>query len=56
MKKMKIRLLTAALLLLVSVFPVNTVAEGEDIIIESDMTWSNDMSLSQNVRVLNGGS
>ncbi len=40
----------------VSIIPSNAVAEGDDIIIESDMTWSDDMTLSQNVRVVNGGS
>jgi len=39
------------------VLPSGASAEsGEDIIIESDMTWEQDMSLSQNVRVINGGS
>ena len=56
MRKMEAKLLIAVLLLSVSVFSINASAEGEDIIIESDMTWSDDMSLSQNVRVLNGGS
>tara|TARA_B100000683_G_scaffold72098_1_gene70608 strand:- start:5 stop:1780 length:1776 start_codon:yes stop_codon:yes gene_type:complete len=56
MRKMKVGLLITILLLSVSVFSTNASAEGDDIIIESDMTWSGDMSLSQNVRVLNGGS
>ena len=56
MSKMEAKLLIAVLLLSVSVFSINSSAEGDDIIIESDMTWSDDMSLSQNVRVLNGGS
>tara|TARA_Y100000588_G_scaffold116726_1_gene127797 strand:- start:21188 stop:22570 length:1383 start_codon:yes stop_codon:yes gene_type:complete len=34
----------------------NSMAEGEDIIVESNLTWMNDMDLSQNVRVVNGGS
>ncbi|MBI87503.1 MAG: hypothetical protein CMB67_00525 [Euryarchaeota archaeon] len=34
----------------------NVYADDEDIIIESNMTWSSDMTLSQNVRVMNGGS
>ena len=56
MRKMEAKLLTVVLLLSVSLFSINVTAEGDDIIIESDMTWSDDMSLSQNVRVLNGGS
>ena len=56
MRKMQVKLLIAVLLLSVSVFSTNASAEGDDIIIESDMTWSEDMSLTQNVRVLNGGS
>ena len=39
------------------VLPSGALAESEDdIIIESDMTWEQDMTLSQNVRVINGGS
>ena len=34
----------------------NSSADGEDIIVESNMTWSGEMTLSQNVRILNGGS
>ena len=34
----------------------NSMAEGEDIIVESNLTWMNNMDLSQNVRVVNGGS
>ena len=56
MGKMGARLLTAVLLLSVSLLSMNATAEGDEIIIESDMTWSDDMDLSQNVRVLNGGS
>ena len=56
MGKMEARLLTAVLLLSVSLLSMNATAEGDEIIIESDMTWSDDMDLSQNVRVLNGGS
>ena len=40
----------------VTIIPSNAVAEGDEIIIESDMTWSDDMTLSENVRVVNGGS
>jgi hypothetical protein len=37
--------------------PTNALAEsGEDIVIESDMTWEQDMILSKNVRIINGGS
>ncbi len=49
-------MLCLLLLLSVSFIPSNAVAEGDDIIVESDMTWSDDMTLSQNVRVVNGGS
>ena len=56
MRRMEAKLLTTVLLLSVSVFSMSASAEGDDIIIESDMTWSDDMSLSQNVRVVNGGS
>ena len=56
MRKMEAKLLIAVLLLSVSVFSMNASADGDDIVIESDMTWSDDMSLSQNVRVINGGS
>ena len=39
------------------VLPSGALAEsGEDILIESNMTWEQDMTLSQNVRVINGGS
>ena len=40
----------------VAFIPGNSVAEDDDIIIESNMTWSDEMTLSQNVRVINGGS
>lgn len=40
----------------VAFIPGNSVAEDDDIIIESNMTWSGEMTLSQNVRVINGGS
>ena len=56
MRRMEAKLLTAVLLLSVSLFSMSASAEGDDIIIESDMTWSDEMFLSQNVRVLNGGS
>ena len=49
-------MLCLLLLLSVAFIPSNAVAEGDDIIVESDMTWSDDMTLSQNVRVVNGGS
>ena len=48
-------MLCIVLLFSVTVIPSNAVAEGDDIIIESNMTWSDDMALSQNVRVVNGG-
>ena len=50
--------ITLCLVLLFSVafIPCNAVAEGDDIIIESNISWSDDMTLSQNVRVVNGGS
>ena len=53
---MEAKLLIAILLLSVSVFSMSASAEGDDIVIESDMTWSDDMALSENVRVVNGGS
>ena len=56
MKKRNPIKLCLILLFSVSIIPSNAVAEGDDIIIESDMTWSDDMTLSQNVRVVNGGS
>ena len=56
MRKMEANFLIAVLLLSVSIFSMDVSAEGDDIVIESDMTWSDDMSLSQNVRVVNGGS
>jgi len=49
-------MLCLVLLFSVAFIPSSAVAEGDDIIIESNMTWSNDMTLSQNVRVVNGGS
>ena len=48
-------ILCLVLLFSVTLIPSNAVAEGDDIIIESNMTWSEDMTLSQNVRVVNGG-
>ena len=56
MSKLEATLLTMVLIISVSMFSINVTAEGDDIIIESDMTWNDEMSLSQNVRVLNGGS
>tara|TARA_Y100001970_G_scaffold91206_1_gene115057 strand:+ start:1437 stop:3134 length:1698 start_codon:yes stop_codon:yes gene_type:complete len=56
MKERNPIMLCLILLFSVSIIPSNAVAEGDDIIIESDMTWSDDMTLSQNVRVVNGGS
>jgi len=44
------------LVLSVISLPGNSIAEDDDIIIESHLTWANDMDLSKNVRVLNGGS
>ena len=40
MRKMEAKLLIAVLLLSVSVFSMNASADGDDIVIESDMTWS----------------
>ena len=48
-------MLCLVLLFSVAMFPNSVVAEEDDIIIESNMTWSDDMSLSHNVRVVNGG-
>ena len=56
MSKLEATLLTMVLIISVSMISINVTAEGDDIIIESDMTWNDEMSLSQNVRVLNGGS
>ena len=56
MSKVEATLLIMALIMSVSMISINVTAEGDDIIIESDMTWNDEMSLSQNVRVLNGGS
>mgnify|MGYP001161015490 CR=1 FL=1 len=55
MKKRDAKLVTMVLLLSICAFSINVAAEGDDIIIESDMAWSEDMALAQNVRVLNGG-
>ena len=44
------------LLFSVVVCASNAVAEGDDIIIESNMMWSEEMTLTENVRVVNGGS
>ena len=56
MSKVEATLLIMVLIMSVSMISINVTAEGDDIIIESDMTWNDEMSLSQNVRVLNGGS
>ena len=40
-----------------SIATIGSTAESEgDIIVESNMTWNQDMSIDQNVRVINGGS
>lgn len=49
-------LMCLILIFSVSAIPSNSVAEGDDIIIESNMTWSDEVTLTQNVRVVNGGS
>ena len=36
--------------------PASSVAETEEIVVESNLTWSDDMSITGNVRVVNGGS
>jgi len=56
MNRRKPIMLCLVLLFSVTLIPSNAVAEGDDIIIESNMTWSDEMALSQNVRVVNGGS
>ena len=53
MSKVEATLLIMVLIMSVSMISINVTAEGDDIIIESDMTWNDEMSLSQNVRVLN---
>ena len=35
--------------------PANVVADSDDIIVESELTWGQSMTLSNNVRVVNGG-
>ena len=35
--------------------PANVVADSDDIIVESELTWDQSMTLSNNVRVVNGG-
>ena len=35
--------------------PSNAVADSDDIIVESELTWDQSMTLSNNVRVVNGG-
>ena len=49
-------LMCLILIFSVSAIPSNSVAEGDDIIIESNMTWSDEVTLTQNVRIVNGGS
>ena len=56
---MKARLSTMLCLLMVASIvsiPPSSVAETGEILVESDMTWSNDMAITENVRVVNGGS
>ena len=56
---MKGRLSTMlCLLLLASIvsIPPSSLAENSEILVESDLTWSNDMVITENVRVVNGGS
>ena len=36
--------------------PPSSVAETSGILVESDLTWSNDMTITENVRVVDGGS
>ena len=56
MNRRKSIMMCLILLFSASVIPSNAVAEEDDITIESNMTWSDDMTLSKNVRVVNGGS
>jgi len=37
------------------VIPSNAVADSNDIIVESELTWDQSMTLSNNIRVVNGG-
>ena len=56
---MKARLSTMLCLLMIASIvsiPPSSVAETGGILVESDMTWSNDMAITENVRVVNGGS
>ena len=56
---MKERLSTMlCLLLLASIvsIPPSSLADNSEILVESDLTWSNDMVITENVRVVNGGS
>jgi len=40
-----------------TVVPIIALAQnGDELLIESNMSWEQDMSLSQNVRIINGGS
>ena len=55
MKERKPTLICLILLFSVAFFPSNVIAEGDDIVIESNMTWTDDLSVSQNVRIVNGG-
>ncbi len=36
--------------------PMNVIGQNGEIIIESDLTWTEDTTISQNIRVVNGGS
>ena len=38
-----------------TVLPINVISQSGEIIIESDLTWTEDTTISQNIRVLNGG-
>ncbi len=49
-------LVCLTLLASIVALPSNAFAEEDEIIVESNMTWSDDMTLSKDVRVQNGGS
>ena len=38
-----------------TILPINVISQSGEIIIESDLTWTEDTTISQNIRVLNGG-
>ena len=48
MKERKPTLICLILLFSVAFFPSNVIAEGDDIVIESNMTWTDDLSVSLN--------